>query len=219
LEKLELSAEPGHIEPAVQAEFPGLRLDWVSIGGGECPSPRGIRSRLELMSNRFRGGSVVAMRTHPIPRAYRSFYRQIGLDPDTTRIPSEEAALMRLMHGGFRSNGLVSDAITIALVETGVPIWAIDAVHVGEGGLGIRTSESGDRLGTTEYADYLEPGRLVVADSRSIHGLLFGTLAPGHGVTRRTRRMVLFAVGVEGVPSIHIEEALWACVEVLGSRC
>lgn len=219
MEELDLSTASGYIEPSVQAEFPGLRLDWVSVAGGTHASPKPIVSRLQMMSNRFRGGSVVAMRTHPIPRAYRSFYRQIGLDPDTTRIPSEEAALIRLMHGGFRSNGVVSDAITIALVETGVPIWALDADRVGEGGLGIRTSESGDRLGTSEYSDYLEAGRLVVADGGSIHGLLFGNLAPGHGVTKRTRRMVLFAVGVDGVPSIHIEEALWLCVEVLGARC
>jgi DNA/RNA-binding domain of Phe-tRNA-synthetase-like protein len=219
VEELDLSTASGHIEPAVLAESPGLRLDWVSVVGGEQPTPKPIVGRLQMMSNRFRGGSVVAMRTHPIPRAYRSFFRQIGLDPDTTRIPSEEAALARLMHGGFRSNGLVNDAITIALVETGVPIWALDADHVGEGGLGIRTSASGDRLGTTEYGDYLEPGRLVVADASCVHGLLFGALAPGHGVSRRTRRIVLYAIGVDGVPSIHIEEALWLCVEVLGSRC
>jgi hypothetical protein len=27
---------------------------------------------------------------------------------------------------------------------------------------------------------------------------------------------VLFAVGVEGVPAIHIEEALWTAADVLG---
>jgi DNA/RNA-binding domain of Phe-tRNA-synthetase-like protein len=219
VEELDLIAASGHVEPAVQAEFPGLRLDWVSVDGGAQPSPKAIVGRLQMMANRFRGGSVVAMRTHPIPRAYRSFYRQIGLDPDTTRIPSEEAALIRLMHGGFRSGGLVNDAITIALVETGVPIWALDADNVREGGLGIRTSASGDRLGRTEYGDYLQPGRLVVADATCVHGLLFGELAPGHEVSRRTRRIVLYAIGVDGVPAIHIEEALWLCVEVLGSRC
>lgn len=218
MEELDLSAASGHIEPVVQSEFPGLRLDWISVVGGDATSPQGVRSRLQMMSNRFRGGSVVAMRTHPIPRAYRSFFRQIGLDPDTTRIPSEEAALGRLMHGGFRSNGLVKDATMIALIETGVPIWALDADHVGEGGLGIRTSEAGDRLGGGEYANYLEPGRLVVADAARVHGLLFGELAPGCGVTRRTRRIILFSVGVDGVPSIHIEEALWLCAEVLAAR-
>jgi hypothetical protein len=28
---------------------------------------------------------------------------------------------------------------------------------------------------------------------------------------------VLFSVGVDGVPAIHVEEALWTAVEVLGS--
>ena len=218
MEELDLTAAAGHVEPAVQSEFPGLRLDWISVAGADARSPGPVVSRLQMMSNRFRGGSVVAMRTHPIPRAYRSFFRQIGLDPDTTRIPSEEAALARLMHGGFRSNGLVKDATMIALIETGVPIWALDADHVREGGLGIRTSETGDRLGTGEYADYLEAGRLVVADASRVHGLLFGEIAPGHCVTRRTRRIVLFSVGVDGVPSIHIEEALWLCAEILASR-
>ena len=35
------------------------------------------------------------MRTKPIPQAYRAFFRQIGLDPDVDRIPSEEAARRR----------------------------------------------------------------------------------------------------------------------------
>ncbi|MHB8695313.1 MAG: hypothetical protein ACYDHH_29140 [Solirubrobacteraceae bacterium] len=218
MEELELTAAPGFVEPAVQAEFPGLRLDWVSVAGCAGSSPSGIVGRLQLMSNRFRGTSVVAMRTHPIPRAYRAFFRQIGLDPDTTRIPAEEAALTRLMHGGFPSSGLVKDALLISLIETGVPVWAIDADQVAEGGLGIRTSISGDRLGTTEYGDFLEPGRLVVADASCVHSLLFGAIAPGHAVTRRTQRIVLFSVAVEGVPAIHIEEAMWLCVEVLNSR-
>ena len=30
--------------------------------------------------------------------------------------------------------------------------------------------------------------------------------------------MTLFAVGVDGVPAIHIEEALWTCGELLTQR-
>jgi hypothetical protein len=62
----------------------------------------------------------------------------------------------------------------------------------------------------------LAEGRLVVADAVAIQGLLFGPLAPGHEINRRTRRMVLFTVGVDGVPDIHLEEALWVCQDVLG---
>lgn len=217
MEELDLHAAEGFIEPGLAAEFPGLRLDWVSVASGPRPSPPSVVERLHALANRYRGNSVVAMRTHPIPRAYRSFYRQIGLDPDTSRIPAEQAAMIRLLHGGFPSAGLIKDALMIGLVETGVPVWALDAHRVAEGGPGIRTSVVGDRLGATELGDHIAPGRLVVADARNVHALLFGDIAPGHGVERRTSRLVLFTVAVDGVPPIHVEEALWICVEVLAA--
>ncbi len=217
-EEVELSAARGFVDPAVAAEFPGLRLDWVTVECRRRDSPRGLRQRLKLVSDRYRGASVVAMRTQPIPHAYRSFFRQVGLDPDADRIPSEEAAVARLLHGQFRSIDLVEDALLIALVETGVPVWALDAQRVDAGGPGIRTSVDGDRLGSTEYASHLPAGRLVVADSQSVHALLFGAVAPGHAVSSRTSRVTLFTVGVGGVPAIHIEEALWVCVEALDAR-
>jgi DNA/RNA-binding domain of Phe-tRNA-synthetase-like protein len=211
----ELSAAPGFIDPGLTAELPGLRLKWLTVDVGARRSPPAVRRRLRDLSSRYRGDSVVAMRTHAVPHAYRAFFHQIGLDPDATRIPSEQAAVERLLHGGFRSSDLVTDARLIALVETGVPVWALDAEVVDPGGLGIRTTVAGERLGRTEDGDYLPPGRLVVADAACIHALLFGDVARGHAVRSRTRRTALYAVAVEGVPAIHLEEALWACVEVL----
>jgi DNA/RNA-binding domain of Phe-tRNA-synthetase-like protein len=217
-EEVELQAAAGFVEPALRAEFPGLRLDWVTAAVRLVQSPREVKRRLLSLSNRYRGASVVAMRTQPIPAAYRTFFRHIGLDPDTTRIPSEAAAVTRLLDGGFTSRNLVDDALLIALIETGVALWALDADVVDVGGLGIRTTVDGDRLGTAERARSVPPGRLVIADARSVHALLFGDVAPDHAVSRRTERATLFAVSVDGVPAIHVEEALWVCIEVLGSR-
>lgn len=217
MEELDLRAAPGFIESRVHEEFPGLRLDWLSVDGRAGSSPPSVGSQLKQLSNRFRGADVVALRTRPIPHAYRSFFRQIGLDPDTNRVPVEQAAVDRLMHGGFRSTGLIEDALLIGLVETGVPVWALDADLVDAGGLGIRTTVAGDRLGTTELGNHLPPGRLAVADARSVHALLFDEPAPGHGVSRSSTRITLFAVSVPGVPAIHVEEALWITIEVLRS--
>jgi len=94
-------------------------------------------------------------------------------------------------------------------------VWALEADLVDAGGLGIRTTAGGERFGSGEHA--MAAGRLVVADARSVHALLFGAVAPGHGVAARTARTALFAIGVDGVPTIHIEEALWTCGEMLAA--
>jgi DNA/RNA-binding domain of Phe-tRNA-synthetase-like protein len=210
---LELVAATGVVEPRLRDEFPGLRICFTTVETRPHPSPRAVKQRLRALSNRVHGASVVAMRTQPIPHAYRSFFRQIGMDPDATRIPSEEAAVERLMHGGFRSSDTVSDALLIGLVETGVPIWALDGEHVDAGGLGIRTTVEGEPFGSAEVP--VAPGRLVVADAKGIQALLFGPIAPGHEVTSHTTHVSLFAVAVDGVPAIHVEEALWLTVEAL----
>jgi DNA/RNA-binding domain of Phe-tRNA-synthetase-like protein len=217
VEEVELRAAPGFVATELRDEFPGLRLDWVTAPARRGASPRDIKGRLKLLSNRYRGASVVAMRTQPIPQAYRSFFHQIGLDPDVDRIPSEAVAVRRLLEGQFAPSNLVDDACLIAVIETGVPVWALDADSVDPGGLGIRMTVAGDRLGTGEYANHLPPGRLAVADARGVHALLFDEVAREHAVGPGTERVALFAVSVDGVPVIHIEEALWMAVEVLNS--
>jgi DNA/RNA-binding domain of Phe-tRNA-synthetase-like protein len=204
----------GWIADEVAEEFPALRLRFIEVGARPGRSSRGVKQRLKDMSSRFRGPQAVAMRQQPIPWAYRVFYRHIGLDPDADRTPVEEAAVQRLIQGAFRSRNRLDDALLIALVETGVPIWALDAGAV-DGKPGIRVTGTAERLGRDPGAPALVSGRLVVADERSPLAVLFGDLAPGHGVTNATTRMLLFTIQVQGVPEIHVEEAVHACVEVL----
>jgi DNA/RNA-binding domain of Phe-tRNA-synthetase-like protein len=208
--------QPGWIAAELQEEFPELALAAVELDVRPGRSPRAIHERLRQLSNRFYGAHAITMRQEPIPIAYRIFFRHIGLDPDSHRTPIEAAALERLLGGGFISRNLVDDALLIALLETGVPVWALDAAHV-DGPLGIRITRSEERLGRAADAPSLAAGQLVVADAGSPLAVLFGELAPGHGVVDATRRMALFAVQVAGVPAIHVEEALWTCASVIES--
>ena len=50
-----------------------------------------------------------------------------------------------------RSRGPLDDALLVALVETGVPVWALDAARL-DGPLGLRGARAGERLGEGEYA-------------------------------------------------------------------
>jgi DNA/RNA-binding domain of Phe-tRNA-synthetase-like protein len=206
--------EAGWVDAEVADEFPELRLFELAVDARPGRTPRSVQERLRYLSSRFRGAQAVAQRQQPVPWAYRVFYRHVGLDPDADRTPAEAAMLDRLMHGGFKSDNLLDDALLVALVETGVPIWALDAAKV-DGPLGVRVAEAGEHLGRGEAAPLVPVGRLVVADARSPLAVLFGELAPGHGVTGDTASMRLFSVQVAGVPAIHVEEALFQCSEIL----
>jgi hypothetical protein len=138
------------------------------------------------------------------------FYRHIGLDPDVIRTPMEDAVLERMLRGGFLTGGLLSDVLLIALLDTGVPVWALDAASL-DGPLGIRPSRDGETLGRSSQAPPLPAGRLVVADASAAVAVLFGELAPAHCPGRRTRHLTLFSVQVAGVPTLYIEESLWTC--------
>jgi len=203
----------GAIEPGIEVEFPGLILRWCALRARTGASPAGLRARLRELSDRARGGRVVAMRTQPVAHAFRAFFRHTGLDPDVTRVPSEEVAVARLLQGGYRSAGRLHDALLIAVVETGVPVWALDAEVTEPATLMLRTSRAGEVFGA--HATPLAAGRLVLADARRVHGLLFAPPVAPSAAGRRTRELVLVSVGVPGVPEIFVQEALWLCAETL----
>ena len=104
-----------------------------------------VKERLRALADRYTGGKVIHMRQDPVPWAYRVFSRQVGIDPDTQRTPAEAIALERLRHGGLRAANIVDDALTIAIAETGVPVFALDADKV-DGELGLRLAREGERL-------------------------------------------------------------------------
>ena len=213
---------PGWRSPEVEQELPGLALlvreahnaRAQSLTGG---SPPEVRERLRELSNGLRGARAVSIRREPVPAAYRIFFRHIGLDPDVARTPIEAAVMERVLSGGFPSSGLLEDVLLIALLDTGVPVWALDADAL-DGQLGIRTSHEGEPLGGDARARLLPAGQLVVADSRAAHAVLFGELAPQHRPRAQMARLMLFAVQVAGVPTLYAEEALWSCAAALEGR-
>ncbi|MGN6587554.1 MAG: phenylalanine--tRNA ligase beta subunit-related protein [Solirubrobacterales bacterium] len=205
----------GWVAPHIASEFPGLGVAWVAVDAKPGKSPEPVRRRLRDLSDRTYGSQAIRMRERPIPWAYRVFYRQIGLDPDRTRTAIEQLTLDRLHDGGFLSRGLPADALTIAIVETGVALRAFDADRL-EGALCIRDSAPGESL--TGQPGEMAAGTLTIADELRPLGLLFGPTAEGYGVERATRRIAVAAVQVKGVPQIAVEEALWMAAATLESR-
>jgi DNA/RNA-binding domain of Phe-tRNA-synthetase-like protein len=217
-----VSAEPAVLQGWVARDlaltFPDLRVAWVAVDVAPARrSPPELRERLRLLADRFRGARALTMRREPVPAAYRAFFRQVGLDPDVQRPPAEAAALERLMEGGVPSHGPLADALTLAVLETGVPVWALDDARV-DGPLGLRAAEAGERLGEGDFAADLPGGRLVVADAAGAVAVLFGDVAQSHLPGRDTARLRLFTVAVPGVPALHVEEALLECADALSGQ-
>jgi len=219
----------GWCEREVEEELPGLRLVHLhaAVVRTGRSSPPAVKARLRELSNRWAGPHAVNLRQRAVPAAYRVFFRHIGLDPDVVRTPIEEAMLARMMQGGFHSNHLLADALLIARVDTGVPVWAPDAATV-EGPLGIRASREGEGLGgpparpPADSPDLggppdaaLPAGQLVVADARSAVAVLFGQIASDYLPASGVGAIELFTLQVPGVSSLHVEEALWMCHAML----
>ena len=187
----------GLVAPAVAAEHPGLRLAWTEVAATPGRTPADVRARLRGLADRMHGGEAIALRTREVPHAYRVFFRHVGLEPDEVRTPIEDQVLRRMVEGGLRSQDLVSDAITVAVLETGVGLWAFDAAELA----------GAPRIGE-------EGGRLVLADEEGELAVLFG--APRRAVvTKATRRIALLAVAVPGVADLFVEEALWIATGIL----
>jgi DNA/RNA-binding domain of Phe-tRNA-synthetase-like protein len=191
----------GFVAAELAAEFPELRVIWVEVPGAWGQSPPALRERLHELSDKIRGPQAIALRGREVPHAYRVFFRHIGLDPDVVRVPAEALVLERLLHGAYVSRGRLPDALAIACIETGVPVWALDADRV-SGSPGVRAAEE---------------GRLVLADEAGPIAALFQPVGEAHAPTRATSRLMLVSVVVPGVPALYAEEALWIAGEALAA--
>jgi DNA/RNA-binding domain of Phe-tRNA-synthetase-like protein len=187
------------VDPRVAEEHPGLRVWTVRVEARTGRTPRELRERLRLLADRFRGPEAVALRQRPVPWAYRVLYRQLGVDPDVTRTPVEELAVERLLRGGFSAHGMPEDALALATLETGVPVYAVDAETL-SGALVLAPDEG---------------GRLVLADDAGPVAVLFQPPQPDRAPGRHTRALALLAVQAPGVDDLFVEEAVWTAAAAL----
>ena len=187
----------GPVDPRVDEEHPGLAVVSARVPFAPGPTPREVRERLRRAADRWRGPQAVALRTRPVPWAYRVLFRHLGLDPDVTRTPVEALVVERLLHGGLRTQGMPEDALALATLETGVALYALDAARV-RGAVGIAGG-----------------ARIALADDAGPIAPLFSPPGPGHAPGRGTRALLLVAVVPPQVPALFVEEAVWTAAAAL----
>ena len=196
----------------LRAEFPELAIWTATMEAGPGPSPAPLARRLKRMRERLSAARATGVRDESTPWAYRVFARRLGVRPEATHSPAEEAALQRVGPEGVESRGLPDDALLMAALETGVPVLAFDADRL-EGTLSLRLAAAGERLG--DSGRELAPGEGVIADRLRPVAALFADTDPEREVGPETSRVMLAALQVKGVPDMSVQEALWTAIEIL----
>ena len=124
-------------------------------------SPPDVRARLRALADR------VPRVPHDVD-PYAIAMTRLGVAGPP---PAEVALRARLIRGGYRSRGLLRDALLIAVVETGVGVWAVDAVDE------LRIEEGCVVAGDVRVPLFSSPPRVS-----SPRVTLFGVVIPGVAV-------------------------------------
>jgi DNA/RNA-binding domain of Phe-tRNA-synthetase-like protein len=208
----EHAIEDGWISSDLAAEFPGLGVYWLTVDARPGKTPKPVRERMRVLAGRISGATVVQSRQDTVPWSYRVLWRRLGVDPDTDRTPVEELMVQRLEHGGLPSRGLPADAVVVATLETGVPVFVADAAKL-SGSPGLRPALTGETLGGAE--GMLRAGEVVYADERVPLARLDGQIAADYAVGDDTTAMTVCALAASAVSRIEVDEALWIAADML----
>ena len=117
--------EVGWVAEDLAAEFPELRILYVTVEASSGRSPAAVKQRLRTLADRYTGGKAVTLRQQPVPWAYRVFFRQVGIDPDEHRTPVEAVALERMRVASIQVKGVPHVSVEEAL-------WIVSEVLQGD---------------------------------------------------------------------------------------
>lgn len=202
-------ARRGSVDGVVAQRLPGLGLIWIELEAADRARDRsGIGVELAIAADRIRGPDAVRAPTQPVAAACRAFRRELGMDPDaaTGSFTLESLIRRRLVDGGFPSRGMISDALTLSVLEFGLPLQAFAAGAIAPP-LGIRQAHEGEGSFST--------AELVVADSEMALAGLFGD-PPDRIAAREGKSMVMAAVIPPGVDETVAVSALERVDGLLG---
>ena len=196
----------GDVAAEVAAEFPGLEVVSTDVALRSAKTPLGLAAELAAAADRIDGAGAAHASIGTVPAATRALLRQLGMDPERVPCTVDAVIRRRLMEGGFRPSGVVTDALTLTVLELGIPLVALDASAV-EGPVGIARAASGS-------ARWSE-GDLILEDQAQPVARLFAEPFPEFLPDRRTTTVRIVAIAVPGVEPEFAELALQRAQDLL----
>ena len=179
-------------------------------------SPQGVREQLGRCSRplprRRRARAAPAAGAARLPRLLPPRRPR----PRRDRTPVEAAAIERLVHGGSSPAAARRRAHDRA-GRDGRAVWALDARRGRRRRSGCALAGAGERARRRrDGARRCRAGQIVVADvAAPARAAVRRAVSDHRGASATHARLLLFAVPVDGVPRVHVDEALWRCAATL----
>ena len=159
-----------------------------------------------MAADRIRGASALTASIAPVAAAFRSFMRQLGMDPEAVDWTADAAMRRRLIEGGLPPTFWLRDAATLAVLEFGAPLMLFEHEAMPRD-VELRSADSEGALHAA--------GDLVVAADGVPLSRLFGPPFPEFAVSRGTRRALVVSVRAPGVEDVFCRAALERCADLL----
>lgn len=198
---------------AARSSDVALHYPYLNLFVTEVPNQPSTRARHDLaerlgrLAERIGAQQVLRQHEQEVPHAFRKLYLQMGIDPGVHLTPIDAVLQERIAYGQFRSMGLVDDALKVALLETGVPIWATDSAKV-SGELALQMPAVESESGSASMVP-------LVTDDRGTIGPIGSAPEARYAVDRKSKDLTLFAVQCDGISTMHVDESLWLARSLL----
>lgn len=207
------------IDPQLSKQFSGIKTGYIILEGvrvqKQVPQLEELKKEMEeQVKSRYKDKSQVKESANI--KGFRKIYKASGVDPNS-RLNSAEALIQRVVSGkGIYNVNNVVDTYNLTSAELELPMAAYDLDQV-QGKISLRLAKEGEtivRIGESNPIK-LKKGEVVYADEKGITCMDFNYRdADRTKITNRTKRIIVFVDGHQGVSEKEIKEAL----DLVGKR-
>ena len=195
----------------VKSKLPNTKFAYAIVKGVSITKKNDKLEELksQLLSS-LTGLKLETVDTYSSILAYRNLFKKFGIDWHS-RHPSPDALLRRIAQGKslYTINSLV-DAYNLAVIETKISLGAYDLSKI-YFPVKLRFSTSGESINPIGEQNSIttQAGELVYADEKQLITLDLNYRDSNlTKVTEKTKDIILFADGCEGISSDEVREAL-----------
>lgn len=200
----------------VKANFPALYYGERLVDAAEQHGDLIDQRRHQLLEN-WSGRPAQDLDQSATIRAYRLFHEALGLNPEKTR-PSVEDLIIRCVRKGYLpaiNNVVDACNITAATFLLAMAVFDLDKFI---GTPVVRYSDEGERfqaIGRTQ-PEALRGRQVVLCDERNAISIFARKDSELYKIQPTTKKVLLVACRVEGIPDHLVTEALAFAGEMIG---